>query len=174
MLFCLTPLYCMTRSNVASNAGMGIPPHLVELLRNIYGQQRTAVRTVNLLSEWFQIKKGVREGINLSSCLFKIVTEQVMRRAPLGLEGFRIGWKTISNQVCWWHCTSGHITKWTTRLSKSCQVGWKGIQYDHKCSKTKVVANTSRTLEVLVDGVKPEQVIRSYTWQQNNNWWIFY
>ena len=38
-----------------------LPPHLVELWRNLYRQQRTAVRPANLLSNWFHSKKGVRK-----------------------------------------------------------------------------------------------------------------
>src|SRR5512140_1582722 len=77
---------------------MGFPPHLVQLLRNLYRQQRAAVRTANLVSEWFQVRKGVRKGCNLSPCLFNILAEQVMRKALQGFAGgFRIGGKTISN-----------------------------------------------------------------------------
>ena len=76
----------------------GLPPRLVEQLRNLYSQQRAAVRTANLLSEWLQVKTGVQQECNLSPYLFNILAEQLMRRALQGFAGgFRTGEKTISN-----------------------------------------------------------------------------
>ena len=77
---------------------MGFPPHLVQLMRNLYKQQHAAVRTANLISAWFRVRKGVRQGCNLSPCLFNILAEQVMRKALQGFAGgFKIGGKIISN-----------------------------------------------------------------------------
>ena len=77
---------------------MGFPPQLVQLLRNLYKQQRAAVRTDNITSDWFRVKKGVRQGCNISPCLFNILAEQVMRKALDGFTGgFRIGGRVISN-----------------------------------------------------------------------------
>jgi len=78
---------------------MGFPPHLVQLLmQNRYKQQLAAVRTANLTSAWFHVKKGVRQGCNVSPCLFNMLAEQLMRKAPHGVTGgFKIGGKTISN-----------------------------------------------------------------------------
>ena len=87
---------------------MGFPPHLIQLLQNLYSQQRASVRTADHISEWFKVMKGVRQGCNLSPCLFNILAEQVMRRALQGFKGgFRIGGKpsTISGMLMtlyWW------------------------------------------------------------------------
>ena len=42
---------------------MGIPDHLICLLRNLYAGQGATVRTGHGTTEWFQIRKGVRQGI---------------------------------------------------------------------------------------------------------------
>ena len=41
---------------------MGIPDHLICLLRNLYAGQEATVRTVHGTTDWFQIGKGVCQG----------------------------------------------------------------------------------------------------------------
>jgi len=47
---------------------MGIPDHLICLLRNLYAGQEATVRTGHGKTDWFQIGNGVRQGCILSSC----------------------------------------------------------------------------------------------------------
>ena len=42
---------------------MGIPDHLTCLLRNLYARQEAAVRTGHGTTDWFQIGKGVCQGV---------------------------------------------------------------------------------------------------------------
>ena len=51
---------------------MGIPGHLNCLLRNLYAGQKATVRTVRGTTDWFQIRKGVRQSCVLSPCLFNL------------------------------------------------------------------------------------------------------
>ena len=51
---------------------MGIPYHLICLLRNLYAGQEATVRTGHGTTDWFQIGKGVRQGCILSPCLFNL------------------------------------------------------------------------------------------------------
>ena len=62
---------------------MGIPDHLICLLRNLYVGQETTVRTGHGTTDWFQIGKGVRKGYMLSPCLFNLYVEDIMRNAGL-------------------------------------------------------------------------------------------
>ena len=48
---------------------MGIPDHLICLLRNLYAGQEATVRTGHGTTDWFQKGKGVRQGCILSPCL---------------------------------------------------------------------------------------------------------
>ena len=41
---------------------MGIPDHLTGLLRNLYADQETTVRTGHGTTDWFQIGKGALQG----------------------------------------------------------------------------------------------------------------
>ena len=41
---------------------MGIPDHLICLLRNLYASQEATVRTGHGTTDWFQIRKGICQG----------------------------------------------------------------------------------------------------------------
>jgi len=62
---------------------MGIPDHLTCLLRNLYADQEATVRTGHGTTDWFQIGKGVHQGCILSSCLFNLHAEYIMRNTRL-------------------------------------------------------------------------------------------
>ena len=62
---------------------MGLPDHLICLLRNLYAGQEATVRTGHGTTDWFQIRKGVRQGCILSPCLFNFFAEYIMRNAEL-------------------------------------------------------------------------------------------
>ena len=78
---------------------MGIPDHLICLLRNLYAGQEATVRIGHGTTDWFQIGKGVRQGCILSPCLFNLYAEYIMRNA--GLEEaqarIRVAGRNINN-----------------------------------------------------------------------------
>ena len=78
---------------------MGIPNHLICLLRNLYAGQEETVRTGHVTTDWLQIGKGVCQGCILSPCLFNFYAEYIMRNT--GLEeaqaGIKIAGKNINN-----------------------------------------------------------------------------
>ena len=51
---------------------MGIPDYLICLLRNLYIGQEATIRIGHGTTDWFQIRKGVRQGYILSPCLFNL------------------------------------------------------------------------------------------------------
>src|SRR5574341_290542 len=70
---------------------MGIPDHLICLLRNLYAGQEATVRTGHGTIDWFQIGKGVHQGCILSPCLVNLYAEYIMRN--VGLEETQAGIK---------------------------------------------------------------------------------
>ena len=78
---------------------MGIPDHLTCFLRSLYAGQEATVRTGHGTTDWFQIRKGVRQGCILSPCLFNINTEYITRNARLdeAQDGIKIAGRNISN-----------------------------------------------------------------------------
>ena len=81
---------------------MGIPDHLICLLRNLYTGQEETVRTGHGTTDWFQIGKGVCQGCILSPCLFNQYAEYIMRNAGLGeaQAGIKIARRNINNLRC--------------------------------------------------------------------------
>ena len=77
---------------------IGIPDYLTCLLRNLYAGQETAVRIGHGTTDWFQIRKGGRQGCILSS-LINLYAGYLMRNA--GLEetqaGIKIAGRNINN-----------------------------------------------------------------------------
>ena len=57
---------------------MGIPDHLICILRNLYAGQEPTVRTEHGTTDWFQIGKGVCQGCILSLRLFNLYAEHIM------------------------------------------------------------------------------------------------
>ena len=78
---------------------MGIPDHLSCLLRNLYTGQEATVRTRHETMDRFKIEKGVRQGCILSSCLFNLHAEYIMRNAGLGeaQAGIKISGRNINH-----------------------------------------------------------------------------
>ena len=78
---------------------MGIPDHLTCLLKNLYAGQEATVRTGNGTTDWFQIGKGVCHGCILSTCLFNLYADYIMRNARLdkAQAGINIAGKNINN-----------------------------------------------------------------------------
>ena len=76
---------------------MGIPDHLICLLRNLYAGQEAEVRTGHGTTDWFQIEKGVRQGCILSICIFNFYAEYIMRNA--GLEEAQARIKTAGRNI---------------------------------------------------------------------------
>ena len=76
---------------------MGIPDHLICLLRNLYAGQEETVRTGHGTTDWFQVGKGVHQGCISSPCLFNFYAEYIMRNA--GLEETQAGIKIAGRSI---------------------------------------------------------------------------
>ena len=76
---------------------MGIPDHLTCLPRNLCSSRKN--RTRHETVDWFQIRKGVRQGCILSPCLFNFYEEYLMQNAGPGetQAGIKIAGRYINN-----------------------------------------------------------------------------
>ena len=81
---------------------MGLPDHLICLLRNLYAGQEATVRTGHGTTDWFQIGKGVHQGCILSPCVFNLYAEYIMGNARLhrSQAGIKIAGRNINNLRC--------------------------------------------------------------------------
>ena len=62
---------------------VGIPDHLTCFLRNMCAGQEATVKAGFGTVDWLQVGKGVHQGCILSSCLFNLYAEYIMRNAGL-------------------------------------------------------------------------------------------
>ena len=76
---------------------MGIPDRLTYNLRNLYAGQEATVRTGPGTIDWFQIEKAVHHGYILSSCLFNLYVEYIMRNT--GLDELQAAIKTVMRNI---------------------------------------------------------------------------
>ena len=78
---------------------IGIPDHLTCLLRNLYARQEATVKTGHGTTDWFQIRKGVRQGCILSLCLFNLYAEYIIWNARLdeAQAGIQVAGRNINN-----------------------------------------------------------------------------
>ncbi|KAF7254243.1 hypothetical protein EYD10_01251 [Varanus komodoensis] len=78
---------------------MGVPDHLICLLKNLYAGQEATVRTGHGTTDWFKIRKGVWQRCILPPCLFNLYAEHIMRKAGLDESpvGIKIARRNISN-----------------------------------------------------------------------------
>ena len=53
------------------------------LLKNLYAGQEATIRTGHGKTDWFQIRKGVHQGYILSTCLFNLHAQYIIRNAGL-------------------------------------------------------------------------------------------
>ena len=69
------------------------------LLRNLYTDQEATVRMGHGKMDWFQIGKGVSQSCILSSCLFNLYAEYIIRNTELdeAQAGIKIEWKNTYN-----------------------------------------------------------------------------
>ena len=77
---CQSLWLCESQQTVENSS---IPDHLSCLLRNLYTGQEATVRNGHGTTDWFQIRKGARQGCILSPCLFNLYAEYIMRNAGL-------------------------------------------------------------------------------------------
>ena len=78
---------------------MGIPDHLICLLRNLCEGQEATVSTKHGTTDWFQIRKGILQGCMLSPCLYNLHAECIMQNARLdeAQAGIKISSRNINN-----------------------------------------------------------------------------
>ena len=103
---------------------LGIPDHLICLLRNLYAGQEVTVRTGHGTTDWFQIGKGVCQGCILSPCLFNLYAEYIRRRqwhpTPVLLPGKSHGWRSLVGCCLWGRQESDMTERLHFHFSLSC------------------------------------------------------
>lgn len=69
----------------------GVQGRLLSAVKSMYDGSKACVRVNNVLSEWFEVKRGVRQGCVMSPWLFNIFMDKCVRMAIRGERGIKIG-----------------------------------------------------------------------------------
>src|SRR6218665_2217380 len=128
---------------------MGIPKHLIQLLKGLYGDQSAVIRTEFGDTDRFKIKKGVRQGCILSPFFLNLYAERIMRKAEMeeAKEEVKIAGKTLNNlryadDTTLMAGKKTDLTKLIRRLKRESEKAGRGVQYVHwvmhKCIMVKV------------------------------------
>ena len=84
-------------NKLENSSRLGIPDHLTCLLRNLYAGHEATDRTGHGTTDWFKIRKGVRQGCILSPCLFNFYEVYIMQNT--GLNEAQAGIKTAGRNI---------------------------------------------------------------------------
>ena len=77
---------------------MGVDGKDIKIIQNLYWNQESSVLIDGELSNWIEIKRGVRQGCVLSPLLFNIYSEEIIREGLENMkEGIKINGITINN-----------------------------------------------------------------------------
>jgi len=125
---------------------MGYPLHLRDLLAKLYRKQLAKVKITGILSEWFSVKKGVRQCCVLSPYLFTILAEMVMRETLDGFQrGQQIGGRVVTNPRY-----ADDIIPLTTSKAELQELV---DRLDHVSRKYSLLINVDKTKVMASDGI---------------------
>ena len=155
---------------------MGIPDHLTCLLRNLYVGQETTLRTGHGTTDWFQIRKGVRQGCILSPCLFNVYAEYIMWNARLdeAQAGIKISGRNINNLRYADDTTLMAESKEELKsLLMKVKAESEKVGLKHNIQKMKIMAS-SPIISWQIDGETMKTVTYFYFFGPQNHcrWWL--
>jgi len=133
---------------------------IMDLLAKLHRKQLAKVKVAGTLSEWFRVKKGVRQGYVLSSYLFNILAEMIMRETFYGFQGgLQIGGRIVTNlryadDIILLATSETELQELVDRLDRVSRKYSLLINVD----KTKVMASDGRACRILIENEQLEQL----------------
>ena len=129
---------------------MGYPLHLIDLLAKLYRKQLAKIKVAGLLSEWYPVKKGVRQG-----CAVSPILVQHPSWDDEGDSGWISRWTTNwrandhEPSLRWWHHPVGKLRGRTTGVGGLSRPSQPQIQPSLLISIDKNQGNGERRHSVL-------------------------
>ena len=162
---------------ITTNCGkflkMKIPDHLTCLLRNLHAGQEATIRTRHGITDWFQIGKGVCQGCILSSWLFNLYAEYIVRNA--GLDEAEAGIKIAGRNIRSLRYADGTTRTWESEeelmsLLMKLKEESENVGLKLNIQKTKIMASGPIT-SWQIDGETVANLI--FLGLQNHcRWWL--
>uniref|UniRef100_A0A8D2IYD5 Reverse transcriptase domain-containing protein n=1 Tax=Varanus komodoensis TaxID=61221 RepID=A0A8D2IYD5_VARKO len=117
---------------------MGVPDHLICLLRNLYAGQEATVRIGHRTTDWLNIEIGVRQGCILLPCLFNLYAEHIMRK--VGLDESPVGIKIAGRNI-----NNLRHADYTTQMAESEELKSILMQVKEESAKVGLKLNIKKT-----------------------------
>ena len=142
---------------------IGIDGKDIRIIGNLYWQQKATIKVGNELSDYTEIRRGVKQGCVLSPYLFNIYTEFIFRETQ-NLQGVTIGGHNINNlryadDTVLLANTNGNLSEMVTAVKMNSSKA--GLDMNTKKTKTMVLSKSSgKTTNITIDGERIEQVHR--------------
>ena len=140
---------------------IGVDGKDLRLLKNIYEMQRVALQLGGELTDWIDIKRGVRQGCVMLPDLFNIYAEFIMRN--IEEEGIRVGGKNINNiryvdDTVLMADSEENLKALVQKVSEHSEA--MGIKINRKKTKTMVITKKDRspTIRLRINNDEIEQV----------------
>ena len=157
---------------------MGLPDHLICLLRNLFAGQATIVRTLHETTDMFTIERGVRQGCILSPCWLKFYAELLFSCSvlsdslwPHGLQHDRLPYPLPYPRVCsisrasrWW-CHATILYSVIPFCFQSFPASGSFLKNQLYVSSGESIEALASTLPMKIDDIFPLELIGLISWQ---------
>ena len=140
----------------------GVPDNEINIIKNLYLQQKATVRYENETSQEMTIKRGVRQGCILSLCLFNMYKEYLIREPLEEEKGINTNGQNITNiryadDTIILAESEQQLQSMIDKLDATCEQ--YGMTMNAKKTKTMIVEKTpEKQCEVNVKGQRLTQV----------------
>ena len=140
----------------------GIPPDIIDLLREIYRGNKSCIVQNGNVSEWFQVETGVRQGCVMSGFLFIVAVDWIMKNAT-NRQKNGIRWRLTSTlddldyagDIALLSSTHSQLQNKTTRVNDLAK--YVGLHIN--TSKTQVMKlNSKNNNPLIIEGNTIEEV----------------
>ena len=141
---------------------LGVPAHLIQVIKSLYSGQKACVRTEHGDSEEFEIGQGVRQGCILSPSLFNLYAEYIMRQVLAGWTGgLSIGGRQLNNMRYADDTTllANSLAELRTLLQRvKTESEAMGLRLNVAKTKFMVIGDVGEEQPLIVDGQEVEKI----------------
>ncbi len=141
---------------------LGVPAHLIQVIKSLYSGQKACVRTEHGDSDWFEIGQGVRQGCILSPSLFNLYAEYIMRQVLDGWSGgISIGGWQLNNLRYADDTTllATSLAELSTLLQRvKCESEAMGLRLNVAKTKFMIIGDVGKEQLLTADGQEVEQI----------------
>ena len=123
---------------------------LLDNIRAIYANSRSAVRTASGTSDWFPVTSGVRQGCNLSPLLFVLYMDHITKEANLDPE--TLNELMFTDDQAMVNNDKIHLQEHTDQLNERCET--YGMKISTSKTEVMTVSKKPDKLDININGTQ--------------------